>query len=205
MLSRAGLGFLLVLISASAFAVEAPSAQIPLASNQVLRGNFVQESQMKGLDQPLRWSGHFVVAPAHGLIWGIDKPFPTSTIVTPKGSVQQIGGVTVKLPIKNLQHLYAMVGGALIGDWSGLEKDYVITPGGDAAHWHMVLTPRQPAKSPLAYTSIVVSGARFIESIVLTKGDGNSDVLSFTDEVLDQAPLNAEETVAFNQADKTIH
>src|SRR6202041_3569954 len=111
------LSLLIVAFPFMALAIEAPSAQMPLGADQVLRGSFTQETHIKGVDNPLRSTGHFVVAPSHGLIWNIQKPFPLSTIVTPQGSAQDIGGMIIKLPVKNLQHLYTMVGGAMAGDW----------------------------------------------------------------------------------------
>jgi hypothetical protein len=149
---------------------------------------------------PIQSSGHFVVAPGHGLIWGIEQPFPTTTIVTPKGSAQDFGGIAVKLPIKNLQHLYAMIGGALTGDWSGLEMDYAITGSSKDGRWQMLLTPRNTGSKPvLSYASITVSGARFVEHIVLMRRDGRADTLDFANEVLTEAPLTASENLAFNE------
>jgi len=186
------LPFLLVL-SLTAFAVEAPSGQISIGSNQILRGHFVQGGQIQS-------SGHFVAAPAYGLIWTVEKPFPTSTIITSKGAVQDIGGMPIKLPIKNLRHLYEMIGGALTGDWNGLEADYIITAVNNADHWQMLLTPRHNSKSTLTYTSIAVSGERFVESITMVKADGSADILNFTNEALASSPLTAGESVAFNEA-----
>ncbi len=186
----------------TASAAQAPSGQAALAPGQVLRGSFVQESRMKGFNNPLQSSGHFVVAPGHGLIWNIEKPFATSTIVTPRGSIQDLGGLSVKLPIKNLRHLYDMIGGALAGDWSGLEGEYAITQSGNQAQWQMLLTPRHRTKSTLPYASITVSGGRFVENIAMMKPDGSSDRVSFADEALSTAPLAANESAAFVKAGK---
>jgi hypothetical protein len=190
---------LLLTISMTASAAVAPPGQVPIGPDQVLRGRFTQESQMKGSNIPIQSSGHFVLAPAHGLIWNMEKPFPTSTIITPKGSVQDFGGVAVKLSIKNLRHLYEMIGGALRGDWSGLEADYIITPTVNTAHWQMLLTPRPDGKSKTPYASITVDGSRFVEKIAMTKIDGGVDTLDFTEEVLSPAPLTANENLAFNE------
>jgi hypothetical protein len=194
------LTILFLAIPFAAGAVEAPSGQTIIDGNKVLRGRFVEAHQMNPSQPPMQTMGHFIAAPAYGLIWGIEKPFPTSTIITQHGLVQDIGGMVMKLPTKNLRHLYDMVGGALAGDWRGLETDFDITPSGNAGHWQMLLTPRHDGKAKLPYAAITVSGSRFVENIVLTKADGSNDIFSFSDEVLSAAPPAAHEIAAFNEA-----
>jgi len=194
--------FAVALFPLPAHAVEAPAGQIRIDAGQVLRGNFVEQHQVPGIDGPMQSTGHFVIAPDHGLIWSVEKPFPTSTIVTPSGSAQDIGGIAVKLPIKNLRHIYEMVGGALAGDWDKLESDFTLTRGGDRDHWQMILTPRSPedgGKPKLPYTSITVSGGKFVENIAMMKGDGSYDTLNFTGEILSPAPLTHQEITVFNE------
>jgi hypothetical protein len=181
-------------------AVEAPSGQTIIGADKVLRGRFVEEHRTNSSQNPLRSTGHFVVAPAHGLLWSIEKPFPTLTIITPRGLVQDIGGLAVKLPAKNLRHLYDMVGGALAGDWSGLEADFTITRAGSADHWQMLLTPRQNGKQNLPYATITIGGGPFVENIVMTKTDGRYDAFSFGDAVLSDAQLSTQESAAFHEA-----
>ena len=191
--------FILAAIPCAAWAVETPASQIRIDATKVLRGRFVEEHSIQGSRNPMRSSGHFIVAPAHGLIWGIEKPFPTSTIITPNGAAQDIGGIAVKLPAKNIAHLYDIVGGALAGDWRGLEQDFVLTRSGEGQHWQMLLTPRPSNASRLPYATIAVDGSRFVENIVMTKVDGSYDSLSFSDELLSPAPLTAAENAVFNK------
>jgi len=193
------LTLLLLLFSSGVLAVEAPAGQIPIKPGDILRGRFVQEIHMSGMDKPMQSSGHFTVAPGHGLIWGIEMPMATTSVITPGGSMQDFGGVSVKLRIKNLRHLYAIVGGALAGDWSGLETDYLITRSNKDGQWQMQLTPRPNIQSTVPYTSITVTGGRYVENIVMMKR-GGADTFSFTDETLARAPLTGDENVAFNKA-----
>jgi hypothetical protein len=189
---------LLLTLPVRAFAIEAPDGQVFLDDNTVLRGRFTEERHMKGLDA-LQSSGHFIVAPAHGLIWNTDKPLPTSTIVTPNGLAQDIGGIILKLPAKHLHHLYEMVDAALAGDWSRLEADFIITPSRNGEHWQMVLTARDNSKSKLPYDSITVSGTQFVESIAMIKDSESYDRLSFSDAILTRVPLTANESAVFKE------
>jgi hypothetical protein len=188
---------LLSLGSQTAHATDAPPGQVHIAPDQILRGNFVEEHPLKGMEQPMLSSGHFVVAPGHGLIWGIEKPLATTSIVTQSGVVQDLGGMAIKIPAKNIRHIYDMVGAALIGDWSGLEGDFAVTRNGDAHHWQMLLVPRPGGNAKLGYATITVSGSLFIENIVMTKGGGDYDSFTFSNVVLSQTPLDVHETALF--------
>lgn len=190
---------ILLALPCTALAAEAPPGQVRIDAGKVLRGRFVEERQIEGLNDPLHFSGHFVAAPQFGLIWGIEAPFPTSTIVTSNGAVQDVGGIGVKLKIKKLSHLYQMIGEALAGDWSPLETDFSVTRKGNANHWLVLLTPR-PDKASLPYAKIVIGGSRYVETIVMTKTNGVSDALSFTDEALSPLPLTSKESASFNEA-----
>jgi len=196
------LALFLTSLPSCAMAIEAPAGQVHIDATQILRGHFTEQRQSDKDKEPLETSGHFVVAPANGLIWGIEVPFPTATIVTPNGVTQELGGMAVKLPVKkNLRHLYDMIGGALAGNWNALESDFTITRSGNAKNWQMLLTARPnatPNKSP--YSTITVSGSRFVENIVMVKANGATDSFNFSNATLSPLPLASDERIAFNAA-----
>ena len=194
---------LLVLAPILPLAARAAGPDSGLAPGAVLRGGFVQERHLKGFNAPLRSDGHFVLVPGRGLIWRVEKPFAITTIITAAGLVQQVGGsetlrlAAARLPF--LSHLYEMLGGALAGDWHALETDFIVERSGDAAHWQVRLTPRKTDDTlVMPFAGIVAMGARFVETVEMTKPDGDADVLSFVDQVLDGAPLSAEEATALD-------
>ena len=191
--------FIATIFPLTALAIEAPTSQVRINADKILRGNFEEVHQIRGTDTPVITSGTFVVAPAQGLIWNIVHPFPTSTIITPNNAAQVVGGLVVKLPVKNLRHLYEMVGGALAGDWSKLETDYVIKRSSTATGWQMLLTPRHTKAPILPYTVITISGTRFVENIIMTNPDGRTDELTFTNNELSTPPLATKETTLFNK------
>ena len=192
------LALLLALMPVKSFAFTAPAGQIAITDGQVLRGSFMQQMQMQGSAQPMQSTGHFVLAPGHGLIWRVEQPFTTATIITPQGSVQDVGGLPIKLRVKNLQHLYAMIGNALMGDWSEMERDYTIAQRNNGAQWQLLLTLR-PDAPPSPYSSITVTGAQFVQNITMAKAAGGADALAFADETLNQSPLTSQELFAFNE------
>jgi hypothetical protein len=195
---RFPLAFIFTLLPALACAAEAPQAQTRLLPGSILRGHFVEERQIKGMANPMHTEGHFTLAPPRGLLWSIEKPFPTTTIITQNNASQDIGGLAVKLPAKNLRHIYDMVGGALAGDWSKLENDFNIAESG-GEQWQIVLTPKSDHPQ-LDYSSITVTGSKFVESIVLVKPDGGGDSFTFSDPTYSKLSLTQPENILFSEA-----
>lgn len=193
--------FLAIMVLASpAWAVEAPSMQARLGPHDVLRGNFTEEHQANESQPPIRTAGHFVATPAQGLIWGIEKPLPTSTIITEKGVAQDFNGLTVQLPArKNLGRLYDMVSAALSGNWQKLEADFSIRVDDKNGRWNMTLTPRPGTKPQKTYSAITVSGSRYVENIVMAKLSGGVDSFSFENTSLSATPLTPQETALFSK------
>ena len=54
-----------------------------LTAGQTLHGRFVQERHLQGLASTLKSSGTFVLAPGKGLIWRVEDPIQTITVITP--------------------------------------------------------------------------------------------------------------------------
>jgi hypothetical protein len=178
-----------------------------LGRGDVLRGAFVQQRLLKGFDAPLRSEGHFVLAAGRGLIWRVEKPFAITTVITSAGLVQQAGGsetmrlASARLPF--LSHLYDMLGGALSGDWRALEADFSAARSGGADHWQVRLTPRK-TDDPIAmpFSAIAATGGRFVETVQMSKPDGDSDTLTFAEQVLNGAPLDSGEIAALGSLGK---
>ena len=194
--------FLIFTPLAAQAAVEAPSAQEKLTAGQVLRGNFTEVRQIQPTDNPLQTSGHFIASVDNGLIWAMEKPLQTSTIITSKGAVQDIGGLAVKLPIKNLTSLYTMISNAMEGNWNSLEQDFKITRAQQGSKWQMLLTPKEGQSLKKIYIAITVSGGRFVENIVMTKVNNTSDEIAFSDVAVTTSDVPAQEKQLYAKANR---
>jgi outer membrane lipoprotein carrier protein LolA len=174
--------FLLLVTGVRANSFPGPS----LLPGQSLHGRFVQERHLSGLNAPLTTEGDFLLVPGKGLIWRSAKPFEAATIITPAGIRQIVNGTEVqslsaaRLPF--LTRFYDMVGGALLGDWSALAKDFSIGKTGNAAAWRIALTPSR-ADDPVAgqLRSIVVTGGRLADLIEIHRANGDWERIQFLD------------------------
>jgi hypothetical protein len=174
----------------------------PLAGGEALRGRFVQERFLKGFAAPLRTEGHFVLSPGRGLIWSAESPFAITTVITPAGLTQDVQGTpglrmtAAQLPF--LSRLYAVLGGALAGDWKALDGLFVserasLNPA-DRDRWRMILVPLNAGDAAMPFSRITVTGDRFVGTVQLDKRDGDQDRLTFLDQALVTGPLAEGET-----------
>lgn len=169
-----------------------------LAAGQTLHGRFVEDRHLKGLTSALKSEGSFVLAPGKGLIWRIEQPIQTLTVITPAAIRQIINGSEVQLidavRVPFIAHFYDMLNGSLIGDWSAMRHDFAVKSTGDRRAWRTVLTPLQP-DDPVAgmLASIVISGGKMVDSVDINRTNGDSEHMAFFDQKVSSVPLVGEE------------
>jgi hypothetical protein len=169
-----------------------------LAPGQTLHGRFVQARNLKGISSTLKSEGSFVLAPGKGLIWRIEDPIQTVTIITPDGIRQIINGNEVqridaaKVPF--ISHFYDMLDGALMGDWTAMRHDFAVQTKGDRAAWHTILTPVRP-NDPIAgmLASIVISGGKMVDGVEINRTNGDSERIAFLDQTVSGVALSGDD------------
>ena len=169
-----------------------------LAPGQTLHGRFVQARNLKGISSTLKSEGTFVLAPGKGLIWRIEDPIQTVTIITPDGIRQIINGSEVqridaaKVPF--ISHFYDMLDGALMGDWTAMRHDFAVQTKGDRAAWRTILTPVRP-NDPIAgmLASIVISGGKMVDGVEISRANGDSERIAFLDQTVSGVALSGDD------------
>jgi len=179
----------------------------PLAPGQVLRGQFVQERSLEGFKAPLKSEGRFVVAAGRGLIWIVEKPFPTTTVITPAGLVQEArGNETLRLAasrIPFMSRLYDMLSGTMSGDWSRMKEDFNVESSGSDKNWQLRLTPAKSGNNAaLPIQEMDVQGDRFVNTVDIRRPNGDRDKLNFHDQSVGTQPLSADEAKLLDNANK---
>ena len=169
-----------------------------LAPGQTLHGRFVQARNLKGISSTLKSEGTFVLAPGKGLIWRIEDPIQTVTIITPDGIRQIINGSEVqridaaKVPF--ISHFYDMLDGALMGDWTAMRHDFAVRTKGDRVAWRTILTPVRP-NDPIAgmLASIVISGGKMVDGVEISRANGDSERIAFLDQTVSGVALSGDD------------
>jgi hypothetical protein len=178
-----------------------------LAPGQTLHGRFVQVRHLEGLASPLKSEGSFILAPGRGLIWRIEEPIQTTTVITPTAIRQIINGSEVQRidasRVPFIAHFYDMLNGALMGDWTAMSHDFAVRTSGNRDAWSAVLTPLRP-NDPIAgiLKSIEVSGGKMVSGVVLNRANGDSENMAFLDQTISAAALDATDARLFDSKDR---
>jgi len=180
-------------------ALAAPAIEVlPLEQGQVLRGSFEQLRFLQGFQAPLKSSGTFVLAPGLGLIWKTEAPFALITVMSPAGLIQEVGGrETMRMPSARMpfmSKLYAMLGGALTGDWEGLSSAFNITRKAEGKGWRLTLEPISADDPGMPIRAINLHGSRFLEDVDVIKLNGDRDSLVFRNQKLESTSPTPEES-----------
>lgn len=179
----------------------------PLTAGEILRGRFVQERSLEGFQAPLKSEGSFIVAAGRGLIWRVETPFPTTTVITPAGLVQETrGNETLRLSaarIPFMAQLYDMMSGTMGGNMDRLKQQFAVASSGSEQNWQVKLTPLSSGNSgTLPIKEIDIQGARFVDQVDIRKPNGDHDNLHFHDQTIGTEPLSDADTKLLDSASR---
>ncbi len=178
-------------------APRAPWAQsLSLSQGEMLRGRFTQQRFLQGFNAPLASTGSFILAPNRGLIWRGETPFALLTGMGPGGLVQRVvGGATTRYPASKLPllaQLYEVFSAALEGDWAKLEGIFEVERKGIPTKWQVMLIPRKKdGGMPLQH--VAVHGGRFVNSVEISRVNGDRDTIKFNEQVVSRDPIDSED------------
>ena len=185
------------LLSQSLWAFDEQDLAQQLAKIEVLRGEFVQEKFLRGLDAPLTSKGNFILAKQQGLLWNLQAPLVRSYRITATGIALRVADqwqLQTKQDAANRQsRLFLAV---LAGDQQGLEEDFNFALSGDEHDWQLVLTPKALLLQQI-FTQIVIKGAAYVHSIELHETQGDRTLMRM-ENVEQYRMLKADEKQAFS-------
>jgi len=128
-----------------------------------------------------------------------------NTVITPQGVLQRVGDDdAMRVPAAQapiLAHFYDMLKSVLSGDWSAVERDFVIVREGDARTWKMALTPRNKDDVLLGrIAGVALHGHDLIDGIEIRETNGDWETLAFLGQSISAHPLDADDTALFAAA-----
>ena len=173
-------GFVAPAIAADPLAeVREQVAQVPL-----LRGDFTQEKQVAGFRNPLRSNGRFLLARDKGVVWTTTAPFPSELVITRDRilSRQRDGSRRVEVDGKQqpgLRSVNAMMFALMSGDMKALTSTFEVKGEPAATGWAVTLVPRSRQLAQ-AFTSVRLSGDRYVREVELREANGDLTRLRFS-------------------------
>lgn len=184
------------LVSAGAFAFDEDQLARQLADSGVLRGDFVQEKHLRGLPQPLRSHGRFVLA-REGLLWELQQPLQRTYRISRAGVALWQDGQWLMQGNQDAaarqSHLFLSV---LQGDQQGLREEFDVQLQGAEDDWLLLLSPKSLLLKQV-FQRIEVRGDRYVRSIELLESQGDRTLMRMLDIAPDEE-LEADEQAAFD-------
>jgi len=158
----------------------------------VIRGQFVQQKQLRALPKPLVSRGQFVLARDHGLLWLLREPLRQDYRIAESGIAQRTpsGWEATGQPTAAARQNQLFLA-VLRGDAEALQRDFQLALLGTPEAWALTLTPRSKLLQQI-FSAIHIQGGVTAERIELLETQGDSTLLLLEySEVDDQ--LNADE------------
>nr|MBF0681588.1 outer membrane lipoprotein carrier protein LolA [Pseudomonas sp.] len=161
--------------SARAFDLEQLSQQ--LREPAVIRGEFVQQKQLRALPQPLVSRGQFVLAREQGLLWFLQEPLQQDYRITDAGIHQRtFSGWETAGQQGAAGHQNRLFLAVLRGDAEALQRDFELELTGTAEAWSLTLLPRSKLLEQI-FSAIMIQGSATAERVELLETQGDSTVL----------------------------
>ncbi|MBN7121809.1 hypothetical protein BSU01_08805 [Erwinia billingiae] len=192
----------LLLLSAAAQAVTLDDLQQRFASQPVVRADFSQLREIKGMAQPLKSSGELLIAQDKGLWWHQAKPFPLTLVLDDKRMVQVMNGQAPQIitadsnpQMFQFNHLMRALFQA---DRQVLEQNFSLDFSDlGQQKWQLVLTPKTSPLDKL-FNTITLQGAEYLDVIKLNDRQGDNTDITLTNQRLTPASLTDEEQKRFD-------
>lgn len=179
-------------------ALQALAAQVEKAD--VLRAEFRQVRTTRALSQPLVSKGRLVAAGSRGLLWQLEDPFPLTIAITPQKIIEQEVGLPPRITPVASQPMFStftqLFLGLLANKPEGVAANFDARLSRNGEAWQLRLTPKD-ALIRRAISAIDVSGARFIEKVLVREQSGDTTAIDISGHTIQPAALTAAERQAF--------
>ena len=167
-----------------------------LTATRVLRGDFVQEKHLRGLQQPLRSTGQFVLARGQGLLWNLKKPLQRNYRISFQGvDLFRDGQWQVQGNQDAAARQSRLFLAVLQGDQQGLREEFDLQLEGTEQDWLLTLKPKSLLLKQI-FQRIEVHGDRYVRSIEIFETQGDRTLMQMLEVQQDQE-LQADEQAAF--------
>ncbi len=169
-----------------------------LGPGDVLQGHFVQEQHRYGYTTVLRSEGSFVLVTDRGLLWRTARPVDTTVVITTVALLQLAAGKEVgRILISRapaIAHFYEMLESALEGDFTALKQEFSVVDKTEGQKWELILSPLKNDELAAAQIQqITITGSAFVDTVVIQRGNGDTQRLIFSQQALSSGPLSSED------------
>ncbi|CPR15463.1 FIG027190: Putative transmembrane protein [Brenneria goodwinii] len=191
----------LALFSGVAQAVTLDDLQQRFSSQPVVRADFSQQREIKGMAKPLKSSGQLLIARDKGLWWHQAMPFSLTMVLDDKRMVQVMNGQPPQIvTAENNPQMFQfnhLLRALFQADRQVLEQNFAInfTDLGKQ-RWRLVLTPKTSPLDKL-FNAITLNGREFLDGIALDDRQGDMTKITLSNQRLTPRTLSDDEQQRF--------
>ncbi|AYQ50004.1 lipoprotein chaperone [Dickeya solani] len=191
----------MTLLSLTAQAVTLDELQQRFSSQPVVRADFSQVRQIKGMAQPLKSSGAMLIARQKGLWWHQAKPFPMTLVLDDTRMVQVMNGqppqiVTAESQPQMFQFNH-LLRALFQADRQVLEQNFRVDFNDlGQQRWRLVLTPKVSPLDKL-FNAITLNGQTFLDEIVIDDRQGDMTRIILSNQRITPQVLSDDEQTRF--------
>ncbi|AUG98812.1 outer membrane lipoprotein carrier protein LolA [Prodigiosinella confusarubida] len=192
---------MLAFFCCTASAVTLDDLQQRFSSEPVVRADFTQLREIKGIAKPLKSSGQLLIAQAKGLWWHQTMPFPLTMVLDDKRMVQVMNGQSPQIvtaesnpQMFQFNHLLRALFQA---DRRVLEQNFAINfKDLGNQQWRLVLTPETSPLDKL-FNTITLNGRDYLDGIELSDRQGDLTKITLSNQRLTPRTLSDGEQQRF--------
>lgn len=193
------ISYLFILPFAQAVTFE--QVQQQLTSYPLIRAHFEQNRTIKGMPQTLNASGEMVISRVSGLLWQQKNPFAMRLVLKKESLLQQMEDQAPQIitaqsnpQMFQFNHLLTAL---LTADQSTLTNNFKITfTSIGEKNWQLSLIPISTPLDKL-FSTITLKGGQFIEAVTLNDKQGDTTLITFSQQSTSPSQLTAEEQANF--------
>lgn len=173
-----------------------------LSRASVIRSSFVQTKRIAALTRPIVSEGTMLFVRGTGVAWRIEKPSPSTFIVTPKRIVRREEGrrdAVISAADRPEVRFFSEIFLSLFsGDLEALERKFSVhsTYGTGGAHWRIGLKAKDRSLERYL-SSILLEGGEHLERVEIREGEGDVSEIAFGDVAISTEPPNDAERAWF--------
>lgn len=187
----------IVFFSSTSWGITIDELATQFAKQPLVRADFKQARQIKGIAKPLNAKGSMIFARQQGLYWHQQQPFNLVLVLTQNKMTQIVNGEEAQVITEESNPQMFQFNNLLTAilnlDKKVLARSFSSDIKGDEKGWVLTL---KPIASPInkIFNAITLSGNEFVEQVVLDDKQGDKTTINFfnqtTEPKLNQMELN---------------
>lgn len=190
-----------VLLTGSVQAVTLDELQQRFSQEPVVRADFTQQRQIKGMVKPLTSNGQMLIAQDKGLWWHQVAPFPLTMVLDETRMVQVMNGqapqiITAETNPQMFQFNH-LLRALFQADRQVLEQNFTVAfTALPEEQWRLVLIPKTSPLDKL-FNDITLHGGTFLDGIELNDRQGDVTRITLSNQRLTPRTLSDDEKQRF--------